>query len=429
MRTRNAAAVIAVFVALGNSFSPAQATFHLRGQLRSATPQFLNSNSIFRRERQGGLLDVTAGPYAGARSQKSGKLRAVDATAEEFRENGRADRAPGAATIPYWTDSFIHQGSEYKYSMVGSDPQNGSQTTVIPTMIIPFRFVFPDGTVYDASTDITDGGQTAVNGLINSPIFQNYNYVIGGTSVGNTQFADAFQRANFWDSVSTSSPNFHVLLGQPTVAPTQTIDVPATQATYYMDPITNQLEPVVREKYLRKITDKALTQAGATPDMLPIILWGRVTGVYAGGFHGSHSIKGKPQTFISAAFGGPVIDSYIMSHEVLEWLDDPFLDNVTAGWNIPFISPVNVCDSSGITNDLLEVADPVESFIPEAVVPLNTSPFTYHVTEAMFIDFFTRSNPSRSVNGQYSMFTIGTQFGMPSVPSSECTSGIRGTKP
>ena len=429
MRIRNAAAFIAVFVALGNSFSPAQVTFRLRGQLHSAAPLFLDSGSVSQGDRQSGLSDLGAGPYARVQSQRSAKLRAVDVTADEYRENGRVDRAPGTATIPYWTDSFTYHGVEYKYSMVGSDPQKGSPTTVIPTVIIPLRFVFPDGTVYDASTDITDGGQTAVDGAINSPIFQNYNFIIGGTSVGNTQFGDAFQRANFWDSVSTSSPNYHVILSQPTVAPTQTISVSQAQASYYLDPITNQLEPVVPDRYLRKLTDRVLTQAGVTPGTLPIILWGRVTGFTAGGFHGSHTIKGKPQTFISAAFGGPVIDSYILSHEVLEWLDDPFLDNVTAGWNIPFIPPIDVCDSTGITNDLLEVADPVESFIPEAVVPLNTSPFTYHVTEATFIDFFTRANPSRSINGQYSMFTIGTQFGMPSVPSSECTSGLRRTRP
>ena len=129
------------------------------------------------------------------------------------------------ASIPTWTDSFFYKGIKYTYRMVGTDPKLGSKTTVIPTVILPMRFVFPDGSVFDASTDIVDG-QTPVQGIMNSPIFQNYNFVIGGKSIGNTQYGDAFQRANFWDSVSGKSKNYHVLLGQPTVLPTQTITVP-----------------------------------------------------------------------------------------------------------------------------------------------------------------------------------------------------------
>ena len=103
--------------------------------------------------------------------------------------------------------------------MVGTDPQKGSKTTVVPTEIIPLRFVFPDGTVYDSSTDIVDNGQTAIQRIIASPIFQNYDFVINGTRVGNTQYGDAFQCANFWNSVSTRSPEYHVLLDSPPCCP------------------------------------------------------------------------------------------------------------------------------------------------------------------------------------------------------------------
>jgi hypothetical protein len=126
---------------------------------------------------------------------------------------------------------------------------------VIPTVLIPLRFVFADGNVFDASTDIIDG-QTAIQGFVNSPIFQNYNfnnnqgtYFFGGMAglvkVGNTQYGDAFQRANFWDSVSTRAPNYHVLLGQPTVLPTQTINVPNGSFSYYLNPFSGQLVPLV----------------------------------------------------------------------------------------------------------------------------------------------------------------------------------------
>ena len=73
--------------------------------------------------------------------------------------------------------------------------------------------------------------------------------------------------------------------------------------------------------------------------------------------------------------------------------------------------------------DLLEVGDPVEIFF-QSIVELPGGPFTYHVTEAVFVDFFTRHIRSRSVNGQYSMFTIGAPFGLPSDPSTLCTGHV-----
>jgi len=72
----------------------------------------------------------------------------------------------------------------------------------------------------------------------------------------------------------------------------------------------------------------------------------------------------------------------------------------------------------------LEVADPVEFFL-ESGVELPGATFNYHVTEGMFIDFFTRSTRSRSVNGQYSMFEIGSPFGLPTESSSECIGSIQ----
>jgi hypothetical protein len=90
--------------------------------------------------------------------------------------------------------------------MVGTDPQKSNETTVIPTVIVPLRFIFPDGQVFDAGTENVDG-ESAIQRIINSPVFQNYDFVSGGTHVGNTQFGDAFQRANFWDSVSTRAKN------------------------------------------------------------------------------------------------------------------------------------------------------------------------------------------------------------------------------
>jgi hypothetical protein len=269
-------------------------------------------------------------------------------------------------TIPFWSDSFDYHGLTYTYRMVGTDPKIGSKTTTIPTLLIPLRFVFPDGQVFDAGTDIVDG-QTPVQGIINSPIFQNHDFVIGGTQVGNTQYADAFQRANFWDSVSGRSRDYHVLLGQPTVLPTQTIVVPDGLGHYETDFFTGLPFPVVDRDFLSNQTDSILIAAGVSPTQLSIMVWGSVMSDPAVAWHGATSINGGPlQTFIGTSYhtqrflGGAAPDVSALAHEVIEWLDDPFIDNFTPGWNDAFVSDSEQCDSRSRAGDLLETADPAE---------------------------------------------------------------------
>lgn len=331
-------------------------------------------------------------------------------------------------TIPYWSDSFTYQGLTYPYRMVGTDPKLGSKTTVVPTVIIPLRFVFPDGQVFDASTDLVDG-QTAIQGILNSPIFKNYNFVIGGKNIGNTQYGDAFQRANFWDSVSGKAKNYHVLLGQPTVLSTQTIVVPDGMGHYETDFSTGLQYPVIDKIYLASKTTAILIAAGVAPTQLPITVWGSVAAGNALGWHGATSINGGPlQSYIGTSylsqnsFNGFSPDIFSLSHEIIEWLDDPFANNYTPGWNQAFLSESEQCDSR-YSFDLLETADPVQN-LTESTVELSGGSFSYHVTEGMFIDFYTRSNHSRSVNGQYSFFEIGEQYGLQTEPSGPCTGHV-----
>ena len=384
------------------------------------TPQF-----------RGHLADILAGK-ATAQSDNSSSPVLMDGTHALLRRSVKdlttTATAQSQSLLPTWSDSFAYQGLTYKYTMVGTDPKLGSKTTIIPTVIIPLRFVFPDGQVFDASNDLVDG-QTPVQGIINSPIFKNYNFVLGGKSVGNTQYADAFQRANFWDSVSAKARDYHVLLGQPIVAPTQTIVVPDGLGSYDFDFTTGLPMPNVDRDFLNSQIVPILTAANVNSSQLPIMLWGAVDAGRASGYHGAKVISGNQlQTFIGASyhsqatFNGLIPDTYPLSHEVIEWLDDPFTNNFTPGWNNAFISDNQRCDSH-IARDLLETADPIE-VLAEGVVPLIGGQFTYHVTEGMFIGFYTRARRSRSINGQYSMFNIGAQYGVASTASTPCTGHI-----
>ena len=105
-------------------------------------------------------------------------------------------------TIPHWTGQFSYRDTTYDYTMVGTDPRRGSATTVIPTVLIPVRFEISDGSGTDAGTQLVDG-ITAAQGIVASPIFQPHDFTEAGISVGRTQYADAYQRANFWTDVSS----------------------------------------------------------------------------------------------------------------------------------------------------------------------------------------------------------------------------------
>ncbi|MFL6374290.1 MAG: hypothetical protein ACJ73D_06460 [Pyrinomonadaceae bacterium] len=338
-------------------------------------------------------------------------------------------------TIPFWSDSFDYHKLRYPYRMVGTDPKKGSATTTIPVTIVPIRWVFADGSVNDTSTDLVDG-QTAIQGMLNSPIFQDYDFTPGGTPVGKTQFGDAFQRANFWDSVSTRSPNYHVRLGTPTVTAPQTVNVPADMVTFYTNPYTGVVSPQVNNAFLIRLQVDLIASLGISTRTLPIIAWGAVSSEDgAAGWHGAYGAGNSMQTYIATGYlaqaqYGFFTDVSILGHEVIEWMDDPFQDNYSAGWNNPFYyvddpPPVRArCDSAFEGQDLLETGDPFENLLTLTDTPVTLNGYAYHLPEGAFIDFFTRSTRSRSVNGQYSFFEIVRPYGLDTLPSSDCVSSV-----
>ncbi len=333
-------------------------------------------------------------------------------------------------TVQHWNGQIFFQGISYPYSMVGTDPRLGSATTVIPTLIIPLRFVFADGSVVDAGSDLIDG-QTAIHGILNSPIFQPYPFTSGGTKVGNTRYPDAFQRANFWNYVSTKSKDYHVLLGKPTVLATQAINVPADKGGYEVDTFfgSDTIYPFVDTAFLDQQVKALIVSLGISPQSLPIFVTGTAwPEEFAVSYHSASNALGKPgavagaQTWIVASyqrqssFNGFLPDVSSLSHEVNEWLDDPFVNNYSPGWN--FVGDFFAQCDSYFTDDLLEVCDPLE-FSPGTTHSLPSNSFTYHVDDSCFLDFYTRSPHSNSVNGQYSFFGGATS------PTSTCTAHLQ----
>ena len=174
--------------------------------------------------------------------------------------------------MPHWTSSFEADDVEYPFTVVGSDPSQG-KTITIPTVIIPYRLIFPDGHILDATTDIVDG-MTPLNGVVNSPIFKAVPWSAGHTQLGVTQWGHAVMRANFWSSIrgdDSQGDGYHVLLAPPVIAPVQAITVPTGFATTAIDSAGTRVGFVDLE-WLSNTTNNLTATLGIPPQALTIHL-------------------------------------------------------------------------------------------------------------------------------------------------------------
>ncbi|HWZ82599.1 MAG TPA: hypothetical protein VNW47_08245 [Terriglobales bacterium] len=303
--------------------------------------------------------------------------------------------------VPIWTGTFKFGTTTYTFHMVGTDPSAGSATSNVPLVIVPLKFVFSDGTSLGANQMICGDVKNTIYRVKNSPIVKTGNtFSPGGTNVGKTQYIDAFQRANFWSSVSTVSPNYHVLLKGVTTKPIQTINVPVADGKTVAGPCARIGE--VDINFFDNIAMGLLTSLNIPANTLPLFL-DYNTFLTSGGccILGYHSTNNAgTQAYAVAAYSDPGIfsvpieDIHALSHEVGEWMDDPLIPsgNAVPAWG--HVGQVSGCQGN------LEVGDPVTGIAFTASVG-GTFPFTYHPEDLVFFPWFARISPSTSVNGWY----------------------------
>ena len=296
-----------------------------------------------------------------------------------------------ATTIPTWSGSFTINSTTYNYKMAGTNPAAGSKTTTVPTEILPLKVVMSNGVTVTGSA----------SKLKASPIFSNAAF-----TSGTTQLGDAMLRSGFWSTVSASAPNWHLLLGTPTVLPTVTINVPAADGTGSPPP---QRIPVTRTSSYNWWGNKLqsiITAHNFSATTLPLIVSG-TTFLYIGtpsdccvyGYHGAYTSASGHNTYAFANWiaAGVVAngnaDVYTMSHEVSEWAADPFVNNVVPTWNQP--------DGATCFNSLLEVGDPVEA-MPKPWYTIKAGTTTYHPSDIAGLSWFSHASPSTQQNGLYS---------------------------
>jgi hypothetical protein len=320
-------------------------------------------------------------------------------------------------TIPTWQGSFLARESArgplryYNYTMVGTKPTAGS-TTFIPVILVPLRLTFPHGSPLDAAPKVIS--------TVASPVFQPAEF-----SSGFTQFGDAVQRAQFWNVVSSSSANYHVLLEQPTLLPTHTIEVPVDFGVQFAAGKTEAPVAIVDLAWFQAQLQETLRKLRPDPRALTIFLTYNTLVFHEkpenccliGAHSALHSVdlagRDVANTFVWATyndaglFDAPIQDVTALSHEIAEWLNDPLVNNAVPAWSLSESEP---CSSS-----LLEVGDPVASTdFPSFSVHLNG--LDYHLQDVAFLSWFARHNPSSGLLGRYSFAGKLTR------PSAECHS-------
>ncbi|GGF48745.1 hypothetical protein GCM10011611_63910 [Aliidongia dinghuensis] len=352
-----------------------------------------------------------------------------------------AQQSAAGTIIPLWTGSATGFGKPYTYTMVGQSPlvHLANPTSQIPTVVVPVRFVFETSSgnvVLDPTTpdpgSCLPAGQTALAMTLKSPVFQTVsalqlvttaNKSVALPELGSGQYADLFQRANFYSYTRAGALNagYHVTL-VPTVAPTVTITVPnanslvsrgrqcATSAGYTLP--TGLINAYALDSFLRTHVIPALS-SHVSPKTFPIFLLYDVAQVWVNGStteccvlgdHNAYSNNGLLQTYAVADYetsGNYALasDVSILSREVMAWMDDPTVTNhVPAYW----------IDAAGTSNGCvagLETNLPFSSWIfgpPLGQVAFRG--YAFSVEEGVFHNWYFGASPSGAVNGWYSLF-------------------------
>ncbi len=365
-------------------------------------------------------------------AQESEPLRVVEPGSLHVRSDrdaaealGRAqatigDTAPAAlpnaasSGFPVWSYSVkaSQNGSTYSGQIVGTSPLTTTSTTVVPSVLIPVVVqITQGGRTYTFDPTATDpgcigSGNTAFRLTAASPLFVNSAYSMNGVNVGTTQYGDANLRGEFWKYVagtgyhlllsSSSGPRLTITVNAGTAgnstaevysvgsgqcgSNTGSVNVPATLGVVNINTVDAMLQHYISANGLTAsqfpffVLYNTVISDGAANNLNDCCILGYHNALgNPGQTYGIAEFEGRDQTVFSG-----VSDVAAASHEVNEWINDPFGSNPTPAWG-------NVGQVSGCQANL-EVGDPLSGTLRPTVTLSNG--FTYHLQELAFFSWF-----------------------------------------
>jgi hypothetical protein len=330
------------------------------------------------------------------------------------KDKSDRDEADGRS-FAHFSSSFKIGGTTYPFTMVGYKPQSGRATS-IRSVIIPLRMNF---SFFGANQDVshTFDPASAVVNIVGSPLYKPAAY-----PNGFGQFGDQMQRAAFWNYMDPGH-NWHVYMSPPSVA--QTIDIEVTPETGTLsDAGGGVFFGDVLIDFLDSQAQTILQFLDLPADVLPIFVTSMVT-AEALGYHNAYAVPKdnggtRLQTFVYTSWLDPAAvdplfaDVSTFNHELLEWMNDPFVNNVVPDWVYPPISDGRAVCSG---NPFLEVGDPQgngPTFDDFPTVPVTIGGVTYHLQQLVLWQWFADQVPSSAFGGWYT-FPATTSIKNPAV--------------
>lgn len=354
-------------------------------------------------------------------------------------------------TIPYFSSWFItgNRNSVYPYSMVGRDPSAGG-TTVVQNQIIPVVSVLTVGSkpiyLFDPTVATDPQGAASVpsagndTGLLSQSPLYNATTTYPGPPPQIGQVIDTAQRTEF---SSTAAANWHTTLNTPYssgIVWVQTLEYNNGDWTCVMGttpPCSGGDFPVVNINTISNNFAFILSVENPPNNEVPIFLTDWLTAFIPGGgccvlgYHTAQSGIQDPSgilvwtwgTWISYnndnglgnPFGAFGYNSMVLSHELSELYNDPFVNTNVAPW---------VDGSVSFAQGNLETGDTIEAMAAADVVyPVSLTTtggaFNYNLQNVALLDWFTRTPPN---GGIYSWPNEGTLSHSPHVDGT-CATG------
>jgi hypothetical protein len=309
-----------------------------------------------------------------------------------------------AGTLAQWNGSFIDLiGHNVNFVMVGADPAVSNTATHVAVDVIPVIFVYGrqnGNRRFDPTVALLDGNLTVIQSLAASPIFDSgVDFPSGSVDCGQTQFVDAFQRCNFWSHVSTNT-GYHTLLDYTTggtLNPLK-ITVTAAQGKVMNNPFGSGVVGTYPINNFDSQAHSYITSHSAiNPTVLPFFvsydIYLTSGGCCIGGYHSASGAQSYGYTTVVDSAGAFSEDIDAASHELSEWMDDPFTNN-----------RVECTD-----NSILEVGDPLEGLANYGTFPVMLNGYTWHPQSEANLPYFGAPT-STSANGWYSFHNELTHF-------------------
>jgi hypothetical protein len=288
-------------------------------------------------------------------------------------------------TIPFYSDTFKVGATTYRYRSVGTDPKTSAATTRVPVTFIPLRINEPDGG-FNFPT-------TAIRKTTGSVLFTT------SAITGGTQYGDATLRSSFGKYVKAHGSRWHVLLGKPVTKALRTLRVPARQG-HTIVLTNNVVVTLVNDNWLDSVL-KSITNTVSARSLVVFLTYDTVgcsnqadlSTCGTGGFHDAFASGSGVHTFSWASwmepgvFGAVSADTAAMSHEVAEWLNDPFVNDIVPRWSVKG-EPQYGC------SPFFEVGDPLvgHTFVVRGL----------HYQDEADFSWFARQKPSIAANKLYS---------------------------